>query len=107
MDVTGRYGGCVLSQSRQMRLGDRACAVTEVRGCGDLQIVVDLPVPLKKILLADQQAIMEESRLIPLPRSPCVSDVLAQYAESIMPASADANNPEEELVSMFCLRPSN
>lgn len=71
-----------------------------------MQIVVDLPIMLKKILLADQQAITEEGRLVPLPRSPCVSDVLVQYADSILPTSSDASNPEEELVSPSLLSPS-
>ena len=42
-----------------------------------------LPARLKKQLLLDYEAIMEEDRLLPLPRNPSASGVLQRYVNEV------------------------
>ncbi len=58
---------------------------------------MDLPATLKRVLVADHDAVEGGGRLAPLPRKPCVNDVLTQYADATRPASLDAVHPEEEV----------
>lgn len=50
--------------------------------CIDLQISLAIPPALKQQLVADHDTIKKEGKLLPLPRSPCVEEILASYAKS-------------------------
>ena len=43
------------------------------------QVELDLPPPLKLVLLNDHDAVTQQGKLAPAPREPCVDQVLSQY----------------------------
>jgi hypothetical protein len=47
-----------------------------------MQISLAVPPALKQQLVADHDTIKKEGKLLPLPRSPCVEEILASYAKS-------------------------
>ena len=54
--------------------------VLQVKPCpAALQVELDLPPPLKLVLLNDHDAITQQGKLPPAPRDPCVDQVLSQY----------------------------
>ncbi|KAG2437743.1 hypothetical protein HYH02_011119 [Chlamydomonas schloesseri] len=56
-----------------------------------LQLELDISPILKKALLDDYDAVVTDGRLVPLPRSPCVADLLRRYAEHTSEVAAAAH----------------
>ena len=46
------------------------------------QISLAVPPPLKQQLVADHDTIKNDSKVVPLPRRPCVEEILTSYAKS-------------------------
>lgn len=44
---------------------------------------IDMPPLLKKVLVEDYEAVVEGGRLVPVPRDPCVADVLGRYVGEV------------------------
>lgn len=66
--------------SRQHRTHVRNEAQADL--CEPVQISLAVPPPLKQQLVADHDTIKNESKLVPLPRRPCVEEILTSYAKS-------------------------
>ncbi len=58
------------------------------------QLSLTMPAPLKKQLLDDHDAVVENSKLLPLPRSPTVVEIVQQYVAHVLgrQPSADAED---------------
>ncbi|PNW71228.1 hypothetical protein CHLRE_16g692400v5 [Chlamydomonas reinhardtii] len=56
-----------------------------------LQLELDISPILKKALLDDYDAVVTDGRLVPLPRTPCVADLLRRYAEHTSEVAAAAH----------------
>eukprot|EP00884_Botryococcus_braunii_P019253 jgi/Botrbrau1/6010/Bobra.104_1s0037.1 len=78
---------------RKRRLGDFRKGEEPALPAAGEKLEISIPVELKKVLLEDNKAVVEEKRLVPLPRAPCVSDLLNEYVAT---ASALAS-PEAAL----------
>ena len=47
-----------------------------------MQMSLAIPPKLKQQLVADHDAIKKEGKLLPLPRAPCVEEILAAYSKA-------------------------
>ena len=50
---------------------------------------IDMPAALKRVLLEDYDAVVEEGRLQPLPRRPSVAVLLQRYAADVRSGRGD------------------
>ncbi|GFR44980.1 hypothetical protein Agub_g6290, partial [Astrephomene gubernaculifera] len=55
-----------------------------------LHLELDISPVLKKALLDDHDAVVTDAKLVPLPRSPCVAEVLRRYCEHVAEVGGSA-----------------
>lgn len=60
-----------------------------------VQLDLEIPAALKKILVEDHEAVVSGGRLVPLPRRPTVHEVLQQYVEEAVVARNSADTEDE------------
>ncbi|EFJ46711.1 hypothetical protein VOLCADRAFT_118057 [Volvox carteri f. nagariensis] len=80
----GAIGGAVVggaSSAAATGGGDTGAAAGGAAAHRGLQLELDISPVLKKALLDDYDAIVTDARLVPLPRSPSVAEVLRRYCE--------------------------
>ncbi|GLC45646.1 hypothetical protein PLESTB_001789900 [Pleodorina starrii] len=79
----GAIGGAVVGGAGGSVAAGGGDAAGGAGGSGQrgLQLELDISPLLKKALLDDYDAIVTDARLVPLPRSPCVAEVLRRYCE--------------------------
>ena len=63
-----------------------------------MQISIAIPPALKQKLVEDHDAIKKEGKLLPLPRTPCVEEVLAAYVKS-RPKQPAADTDAEQVAN--------
>jgi hypothetical protein len=64
----------------------------------DAQISLAIPPALKQKLVEDHDAVRKEGKVLPVPRTPCVEEVLASYVRS-RPASATADTDAQQVAN--------
>ncbi|GIL74243.1 hypothetical protein Vretimale_1991 [Volvox reticuliferus] len=77
----GAIGNAVVGGAAAPGSGDAAGTAGAAAAPRGLQLELDISPVLKKALLDDYDAIVTDARLLPLPRSPCVAEVLRRYCE--------------------------
>ncbi|KAL6757250.1 MRG-domain-containing protein [Haematococcus lacustris] len=90
--------------------GRKAAAVAAVQAAGPPALApaplppavgldLDIPPLLKKLLVEDYDCVSQQGRLLPLPRCPCVADVLRRYVEEAKEGRSGSCDAEEEVAA--------
>ena len=63
--------------------------------CGLMQISLAVPPTLKQQLVVDHDTIKKESKVVPLPRTPCVEEILTAYSKGKQNRGVVDSNAEQ------------
>lgn len=71
-----------------------------------MQVELRLPAALKQVLVDEHEAFSKGKRLPPLPRKPCVADILHRYVEESRQAR-QVVDVEEQVPFSFLIQPTS
>lgn len=66
---------------------------------------IDMPALLKKYLVEDYECVSEDGKLVPLPRTPCIREIMEKYVAEVRRAPAQ-QHPWKAVRLQGCLRSS-
>ncbi|KAG8994507.1 Esa1p-associated factor, partial [Tulasnella sp. 427] len=91
--ATGSLGGSTSRKRGRDEMMDSDAASSKMK---KPEMKLDVPDVLKVVLVDDWEAVTKNNQLVPLPRSPTVEDILAEFKEHC--ASSDKKLPSKETV---------